>query len=63
MIKKNQKEPVENTRKKKILKKIESFIVDGKSIITSRDSLMWIRRIIVFIDNEFPRKKKYQEIK
>ena len=44
-----------------ILEKINSFIDEGKAIKSSKSNLLWIQRIIDFIDNEFPKKSKYQK--
>lgn len=63
MKKKKQKEIINQTRRTKIIEKIESFIQDGKTLSSYKGNLLWIKRIIDFIDNEFPKKKKYQKIK
>ena len=53
----------ERTRRIKILEKIKFFIEEARTIRTYDSCNLWRRRIIDFIDNEFPRKKKYQKTK
>jgi len=45
-----------------IFEKLRSFIEEGKMLISSKSNLLWIERIIDFIDDEFPKNKKYQKI-
>jgi len=45
-----------------ILKKLKSFIEEIGLFKSSKSNLFLIERIIDFIDNEFPKNKKYQKI-
>jgi len=45
-----------------ISEKISSFMEEGKMIKSSKTNLLWIERIIDFIDNEFPEKKKIKKL-
>lgn len=63
MKKKKQEKRIDKSRRSKILEKISSFADEGKILNSIRSDLLWIKRIIDFIDNEFPKKKKYEKIK
>ena len=45
-----------------IFNKLKFFMEEGKMLISSKSNLLWIERIIAFIDNEFPKNKKYQQM-
>ena len=45
-----------------IFKKLKFFMEEGKMLISSKSNLLWIERIIDFIDNEFPKNKKFQKM-
>ena len=45
----------------KIFEKLNSFIEEGKMINSSEGNLLWIERILDFINNELPQKQKYQK--
>ena len=45
-----------------ISEKISSFMEEGKMIKSSKTNLLLIERIIDFIDNEFPEKKKIKKL-
>ncbi len=44
-----------------IFEKLRFFMEEEKLLTSSKSNLLWIERIIDFIDNEFPKNKKYQK--
>lgn len=50
------------TRGTIIFEKLSYFMEEAKILKSYRSNLLWIERIIDFIDNEFPKNKKYQKM-
>ena len=46
----------------KILRRITDFAIEGKVINDPTTYVIWIKRIITFIENELPKTEKYQKI-
>ncbi len=45
-----------------IFEKLKFFMEEGKLLVSSKSNLFWIERIIDFIDSEFPKNKKFQQM-
>ncbi len=61
MKKKNKKIDLKFQKRKLMLLNVYQFIKDSQKLVPIQSHILWIKRIINFIENELPNRKKYQK--
>ena len=61
MRKKNKKIDIRYQKRKLMLLKVYQFIKDSQKLVPIQSHILWIKRIINFIENELPNLEKYQK--
>ncbi len=61
MRKKNKKIDLKYQKRKLMLFNVYQFIKDSQKLVPIQSHILWIKRIINFIENELPNLKKYQK--